>query len=235
MKNLSLLLFFLITLPLFAQIELPESTKMLIHTSIESDGNADIEVRSWDNWLVVRRNHFDYLKVVNTSTYYFYKPISLDSITNKYSIQLFKIYADNSEKQSRYLIQYKDFREAVWLRVAGYTENDIHLLFDYLRKQGIRKQKLRLMIQEWQRADELFKEIDLNCLFHGYLRHSTSGNCFKSVYYIGLNDLSIGCNILEADEINSVFSKVPLSGYLSKKPEPHYLKKIPKRPQQQRR
>jgi hypothetical protein len=107
---------------------------------------------------------------------------------------------------------YKDFRSEVWLRVAGYVETDINLLFDYLRNQKVNKKRLKAIIRDWNDSDDLFKDLNFNCLLKGYLRSKTSAECFLSVYYILLNDASIGYDPLSENELKSVFSRIPLYG-----------------------
>ena len=162
--------------------------------------------------MVLTVNHFEYLEVERSSIASLFKPGMTDSISSKYLIRIYKLPNENSENQSRYLMWYKDFSSEVWLRIGGYIENDLHLLFDYLRGQKINKRQLREMIQKWSEVDDIFKEIAWGCLFKGYLTRSTQYDCYRAVFYITLNDTSIGFNRLNDKELNSTFSRIPLYG-----------------------
>lgn len=190
---------------------LDENTKMLIFTSVERDGN-DATKSTMQDWLNEMNNHFEFLKIENTSILTFYKPLLKDSIRSQYKIQLFKIPDRNSQNQSRYLIWYKDFENEVWLRAAGYVENDLHFLFNNLAKQKIRNKKVLILFQDWIKSDTLFTEIDLKCLFKGYMKGKSKSACFRSVYYIKRNDLSIGYQPLDYKSLNSINSRLPLFG-----------------------
>ncbi|BDS09822.1 hypothetical protein [Aureispira anguillae] len=196
---------------------LDERTKMLLFTSIEADGNYGCKI-TWDDWVKTLENHYEYLKIEHTHSKKFILPKNLDTIGTSYRLQLFKIKSFNSENQSRFLLQYTktSLRNNVWLRVDGYVENDLNLLFDHFIRQGTKKKDLKIILQEWEKSDELYKELDLFCKLKGYLNRKKELSCFKSAFYIGINDATIGASPLKENELNSPFSRVPLYGFFWK-------------------
>lgn len=193
--------------------EVEDGIKMLLFSSIESDGGGATK-GTLREWIEVAKNHYDYLNYEKTSKIILYKPEKSDSIMGEYQIRMYKIFSENSENQSRYLIWYKDFTSEVWLRSAGYVENDLHLLFKYFRKQKFSKSEVKGMIEEWKAADEMFNELNWDCLFKAYLKGNIKYkyDCFKSVFYIRAIDISIGFDPVTDKELNSTFSRMPLYG-----------------------
>lgn len=202
---------------LFAQSEheIDEDIKMLLYTSVEYDGNRGTKT-DFEKWLNIRKNHYDYFNIEMSSIKTFYKPVLSDSIMDKFEIQLYKMEDINSKEQARYLMWYKDFSSEVWVRISGYVENDFHLLLKYFRKPKINKSKLRRMIQEWKSSDEMFKELDWDCLFKGSLKGHSKSECFRSAFYIKMNNASVGFDPLMEKELNSIFSRMPLYGRFEK-------------------
>lgn len=189
-----------------------EDVKMLIFTSVINDGHG-ASLTTFDKWVDLRKNNFNLLEIETTSNKTFYKPNISDSIKGKYEIQVYKVPDNNSQLQSRYLIRYKDFGNQVWLRAAGYVENDMNLLFNYLQQQKIKKSEIKVIIQEWNKSDQLIKELNLEEIFKGYINNNTDSKCFISAYYIRINDCSIGFEPLKEHELNSVFSRLPVYGH----------------------
>jgi hypothetical protein len=196
-----------------SSVELDKETKMLVFMSVEFDGSY-VSKTTLKDYFNVLGNHFNHFKIEYTTKKVFYNPIFnvSDSIMSEYQLQLFKIPDDNFYKQSRYLIWYKDFHSEVWLRAGGFVENDLNLLFDYLRGQKKKKRMLQSMIEEWTESNSLFQEAKLNCIYKGYVDGNTKSDCFKSVYYIKANAVCIGFNPLNEKELNSIFSRIPLYG-----------------------
>lgn len=194
-----------------AQVDntIEEKTRLFIFTSIESDGPRAFNGETWDNWMKLFENHYKYLNIESTGVLNFVIPFSTDSIADSYSLELFKVLDNNSKNQSRYLFKYKDFNNTVWLRVSGYIENDLNLLFDYLKRKKISKKQLNQIVNEWNSSNKIFEELNLQCLFKGYLNHNTSSECFRSVFYIKKNDASYN-ELLKGIDLNSKFSRAPL-------------------------
>lgn len=211
---LSLLLFSLFS---FAQTDSTKTEgkiKIALYSSVITDGGYIDDYATIEDFIAAEKKYFDRFEFVQTNKVTLYKPNGgYDSISTKYQIQLFKIKDDNSKKQHRYLIWYKDFNNTVWLRVSGYVENDLNLLFDYLHKQKVSKKQLKIILREWNNIGGLFEEPDWNCLLDGYLKNKTTSECFLSVYYIRENDLSIGFDPLSEKELYSRFAKSLLGGY----------------------
>jgi len=196
------------------KVELSAETKMLLFTSVECDGNT-ATITTFEKWLQVRENHYDYLRVQHSPISVLYKPSMSDSIAGKYKLKLYKISSQNSESQSRFVLWYKDISSEVWLRVGGYVENDLHLLFNYLKEDEIKKQQLKEMLRNWATLNSLFSEVDWACLLNGFRENDTKSECYRSAYYVFINDLCINCKRLKKDQLNSIFSRLPLYGRLN--------------------
>lgn len=188
-----------------------EDTKMLLFSSVENDGTGATK-GTLDEWMKFAQNRYEYFDIEFSPRAVFYKPSMSDSISGEYELRLYKLLSVNSEHQSRFVIWYKDFSSEVWLRVGGYVENDLHLLFDYLKVDKINKKMLKGMLQNWVLSDPLFGELDWDCLLKGYIKNSTRFHCFKSAYYIFVNDTSVGFDPLKEDQLNAGFSRMPLYG-----------------------
>ncbi len=195
--NITILLLFISCSIFNAQnnSDLSEESKVLLFTSVETDGNSAIDL-TYKKWLDLIENHYEYFNVKFTPIEVFYKSENLYTKGEKYELKLYKILCINSENQSRYVLWYKDISSEVWLRVGGYVENDFHLLLNYLKEDKIYKKKLKSMFQEWRSTDSLFAEIDWECLYSGYKKNSTKSDCFRSAYYIHINDACINSDPL---------------------------------------
>lgn len=134
----------------------------------------------------------------------------------KYSIQLFKIQR-NTFIPPYYILRviscdtYRfSFPEELWIRICGYRESDLKVFFDALRKQGMKKRDIIDMVNQWRNSDEMFCELDWDCLMEGYFKNKTCYSCYIS-----------GANIYykaryggRESDIYSDFSKKTLSGTL---------------------
>ena len=145
---------------------------------------------------------------------------SCDSLKSyeKYTIQLFKIQR-NTFIPPYYILRVTScdtyrfsFSEELWIRLSGYRESDIKVFFDALRKQGLKKREIVDMVNQWRKTDELFRELDWDCLLKGYFKNNTCSSCYIS-----------GANIYykaryggREDDIYAVFSEKPLAGSLLK-------------------
>lgn len=188
---------------------------MLLFTSIETDGHYASDL-AWEKRNIIRQNHYENLEYVTTPVFKLKFAADLGFDIQNYQIQLFKILDDNSFEQSRYLLYYSDVSSKVYLRVGGYVENDINLLFDYFQLNGKNKRELNRLITEWESLDKLFRELDLECLLNGYYKQSTKPDCFRSVFYINVNESTIGTSLLSKEHLNSNFSRIPLNGFLGR-------------------
>lgn len=217
LKAIFLLIFCSLLGQLHGQPEnnIPDEIKVLLFSSIEYDGNKGTK-KSFNEWLELTKNHFEYLDFEYSTIMDFYKPVGTDSIMGKYEIQVYKMPSENSEKQARYLMWYKDFSSEVWLRVGGYIENDVHLLFQHLKDEKITRRKLKKMLNEWESTDSILAELDWFCLLKGYKKNSTKADCFMSSYYLDVNDLCFGCSPLSKNQLNSTFSRLPFYGHFNK-------------------
>lgn len=190
-----------------------EDTKTLIFSSIKTDGGY-VYKKGGTKWEEKLKNDYKKLEIKKTKLLRFSLPSSKDTIKTNYTIQLFQIDDFNSEEQSFFLLKFSNFDNNIWLRVDGYVENDINLLFDYFRTQKQKKQDLSEIIAEWEATDELFRELNLQCKLQGYLKGKSEFPCFKSIFYIRKNDSVIGITgPLKKKELNSKFSRIPLYGW----------------------
>jgi hypothetical protein len=189
-----------------------EKTRVLISTSVETDG-CHIYNGNWNDWIKTLNNHYQSLDIKKTKKLELNDSKDLDSILNNYNIQLFKMMDYNSEKESRYLLNYTDFNSNVWLRVGGYVENDLNLLFDYFIRNKTNKKDILKKIEKWEASNVMYTELNLKCKFKGYRRGKAIDGCFKSVFYIKMNDVQIGREEkVKRKNINSIFSRIPLYG-----------------------
>lgn len=213
MLKCSLLLFLIcvLTTRVYAQVDPEEDIKMLLFTSVQNDGGGASTGNLMDR-LEILKNNYELFKVDFSPDLIFHKPDIEDSIRGEYKLKLYKILSYNSEDQHRYLLRFRDFSSEVWLRVGGYVENDIHLLFDYFKEDRIKGKKLRRMLLEWTSSDPMFPELDWECMYKGYRKNSIKSACFRSAYYVFINDSSIGFDTLRKDQLNGVFSRIPLYG-----------------------
>lgn len=134
----------------------------------------------------------------------------------KYTIQLFKIHR-NSFIPTYYILRvvscdtYRfSFSEELWIRICGYRESDLKVFFDALRRQGLKKKEISNIIALWCNSDEMFREIDWDCLMEGYNKKNTHTSCYKSgsnIYYKARHGG-------REDDIYAVFSKKPIAGTL---------------------
>lgn len=219
--NKVVILFLLLhfTVRMKAQMKIDDDNiRALIFMSIELDGPYMFNMTKYSPLMKLYKNHYDNLEYEKTKASIFYLSGSLDTIRSSYKMSLYKITDINSRGQSRYIIHYTDFYCDVWLRVSGYFENDLKLFFDYLVKQRhIKRKKLQSIINEWEHADLLYRELNLSCLLKGYFKNSTKSDCYISASYVRVLDASIGFDPIEPNDIHSIFSRVPLYGYLIKR------------------
>ena len=215
MKGLGLLQVFLLSGLSFLfgqkQATIPEEIKTLLFSSVESDGNNPHELKIED-WLRIARNHYEFLEIEVSPEATLYKPGVRDTGRNWYKVRLYKVICENSENQSRYVLFFQDFSSKVMLRVAGYVENDIHLLLEYLSYDGVTFRMWYKIISDWNSSDPLFNEIDWGCILEGAKRRKANSDCFISAYYVLRNDLCVNCELLKKNQMNSNFSKLPLWG-----------------------
>ena len=145
-----------------------------------------------------------------------------ESTVDVYSVQLFKFYMDSS--QPYYILKidgcvslHFELLDDVWIRIAGFSESDLKLLFDFWTKNSkLTIKDIQYMINSWQEGDELFTELDWDCLLEGYLKNNPKQDCYLS----WSKALAIACVWgLDAryyrDQMYASFStKNPLFGFL---------------------
>jgi hypothetical protein len=189
-----------------------ENIKVLLYTSVVTDGGKAYSI-DWDKWRSVLKNNYEHFTFKSSNWDTLFLPDKENIEYYKYQIKIYKLPNDNSESQDRYLLHYKDISSNVRLRLAGYVENDMKVLFKYLESKSINKKQLKKLIKDWANLNDLFSEVNLDCILEGYFKNSTKSDCFKAVYYIEVNDFTIGNVPLEKNELNSCFSRIPLYGY----------------------
>ena len=100
----------------------------------------------------------------------------------------------------------------MWIRISGYRECDLKVFFDALKKRGLSNREISEMVDLWRNSNELFREIDWDCLMNGYFKNNTHSNCYVSNANIWYMARYLG----EENDIYAVFSKKLIAGILSK-------------------
>ncbi len=136
----------------------------------------------------------------------------------KYTIQLFKI-NKSSHSPIYYTLKISScntyrfsFTGTLWIRLSGYRESDIKVFFDALRKQGVKKREIVEMVKQWCNSDEMFRELNWDCLLKGYFKNNTHFSCYISRANMWYLERFSG----EDTSIYADFSKRLLSGTLHK-------------------
>lgn len=145
-----------------------------------------------------------------------------ESRADVYSIQLFKYYGQPDEpyfvlKIERCQNIYFHLDEDVWIRVSGFSESDIKLLFDFWGKdQKLTIEDIRNMVDSWQQGDGMFNEVDWDCLIDGYLTNNIKRKCYLSWSKVNLEASVYGTDICPSIlDLHSSFSEShPLCGML---------------------
>lgn len=134
----------------------------------------------------------------------------------KYTIQLYKI---TNCHPNYYIMRFYQcdtykfsFTSELWIRISGFKECDLKVFFDALRKRGIKKKEIIEMVELWRSSDEMFSEIDWDCLLKGYFKDKTCFDCFISE----TNSFRTIRYMEDKNNIYAVFSKKPLAGILLK-------------------
>lgn len=110
----------------------------------------------------------------------------VESNFDVYYVQLFKFYGGPDKPYYVLTIDncrglHFELKDDVWVRLTGYTESDIKLLFDYMiNDQRLTMDDIRYMIDCWRKGDEMFAELDWDCLIDGYLKNDTRQDCYFS-------------------------------------------------------
>lgn len=136
---------------------------------------------------------------------------------DKYTVQLFKI---PKRYFSYYLLRFNssssityNYSDVLWIRVSGYTENDLKIFIDGLIDKGMTIEAIRSMINLWCQQDSLFDELDWDCLLEGYEKNDTHRKCYVSAKYYLHNAACVNCKYeVVNDNIYSVFSRIILLG-----------------------
>jgi hypothetical protein len=184
---------------------------MGILLTIESD-KGHFSYVTMSEWISLTSNHLKYLHIESTSKIKFIRPIATDSILGGYNLTLYKVSSHKNDLNFRYLISYSDFNNKnVWLRAKGYVVNDMNLLFNHFKEhKKLNNTILKQMIKEWESSNELFKELELQCLLKGYIKNKTNSECFISISYsTTVCNYTIGPSLTE-DELFSIFSVSPV-------------------------
>ena len=137
-------------------------------------------------------------------------------IPDNYTIQLFKIPALET---SYYLLKFESkqsmhytFWDTLWLRVSGYTLCDLKIFFDKLQEKGMSVEQIHSMVSSWCKKDDMFGELDWECLLDGYEKGETDNACYLSQKYAQLINACKGCRERIKGNPNAVFSKILLKG-----------------------
>ena len=217
----NILVFFILGMGLSANLchAQDHNTKAFLFLSVFCEESDSYYEQSAD---IIKR--FDTL--YENFTYECTKPLAIptsrfikDSLMDyeKYTIQLFKI--KRTRIPSYYIMRIAScdtylfsFPEELWIRICGYRESDLKVFFDALKKRGVTNNEISEMVESWCDANELFREIDWNCLMNGYFKNDTHSSCYASGSNIWYKARYLG----EKNDIYAVFSSKPLAGILLK-------------------
>lgn len=134
----------------------------------------------------------------------------------KYKIQLFRIQTSSQLRPYYVLKMYScntilfSLPETIWLRVSGYKECDFKIFFDALKRQGMRINDFKIMVNQWMLSHKMFEEIDWDCILNGYRKNNTHGDCYLSNSYL-LYCARYRNRLFDA---SAIFSKKTLSGMI---------------------
>lgn len=207
---------------LTAQNKEKELTKRILYLSYITD-EVSLNTYTFDyifNKMVANADSF-----YNDFQYESTEPLHLhftnreEIYTDKYTVQLFKIH---QLFQSYYILSFNSssslrnsFSGTLWIRVAGYIENDLKVFLDSLREKGMSMEEIRSMIELWCQKDSLFDELDWNCLVDGYEQNNTNADCYISSVLIRHDAACVNCKYeVYEDDIHSRFSRIILLGAL---------------------
>ena len=160
--------------------------KMLYHSMV-----CDSRCIYPDNYVIQFNGYYSnferFTYLTSKKLYLHTKPYSpSESDLDVYSVQLYKFYTDSQEpyfvlKFDRCRSLYFELAEDVWLRLTGFSESYVKLLFDYLTKDcKLKMNDIKYMINTWKHGDDMFDEINWDCLIDGYLKNDTNRECFLS-------------------------------------------------------
>lgn len=221
--NFTFFIVFLFTLcynNLCGQVLLNENDKKIIYLSCLMD-NVSLESNHletlFDKFVTNANSSYSEFQIIFSPVLELHFYGKNDNPSDIYTIQLFKIPED---KGALYLLKFDSkktkcriqFFNTLWIRVSGYSLNDLKIFFDKLQERGLGINSIRSLVSSWCEADPLFKELDWNCLLDGYFRNDTSGDCYLSQKYVRIDALCVGCHNRIRGNNNSSFSKVILYG-----------------------
>ena len=146
--------------------------------------------------------------------------ISVTSLTDTASIQLFKIHGSR-----KYALLWKfkasPINENIWFRIKGFKENDILFFVEQLSMMNLKRKEQIIFLESISQYDSLFCEIYWWQLIQRNCRKSVNSDVFESeLYKDRLHDYYLGYRISHK-ETYSNFSKYPFYNNTMSKNHPN--------------
>ncbi len=137
----------------------------------------------------------------------------VDSI--EYYVQFYKIQG-NDRVDNLYVVHLVDKVTRhidVWLRVAGWRENDMRFLYLTYKKNGLRERDFKHMVLSWYSVDSIAREAQLDKILEGAIKNEMNDDCFISEHYKLLDSLRHrDMGPTDSKELYSTFSRQPMDG-----------------------
>lgn len=132
-----------------------------------------------------------------------------------YHIQFYKIQGDDVVG-NLYVVHLVDDISRhidVWLRLAGWRENDMRFLYLMYKKNGMKEKDFRRMVLSWSSTDSIVSETQIDKILDGAIRNKMEDDCFISEHYKLLDGLRVrDMGPTDNKSLYSVFSRQPMDG-----------------------
>lgn len=136
-----------------------------------------------------------------------------DSI--QYSIQFYRIRGNNwiGNLYLAHLVDEFSRNINIWLRLAGWRENDMRFLYLMYKKNGMKERDFKRMVLSWSSIDTIVFEAQIDKILDGAISNKMEDDCFISEYYKLLDGLRVrDMGPTDNRSLYSVFSRQPMAG-----------------------
>lgn len=136
-----------------------------------------------------------------------------DSI--EYHIQFYKIQGDDVVGNLYVLHLVDDISRCidVWIRLAGWRENDMRFLYLMYKKNGMKDNDFKQMVLSWSSIDTIAFETQIDKILDGAIKNKMEDDCFVSEHYKLLDGLRVrDMGPTDKKNLYSVFSRQPMAG-----------------------
>ena len=136
-----------------------------------------------------------------------------DSI--QYSTQFYRIRGNNmvGNLYLAHLVDEFSRHINVWIRIAGWRENDMRFLYLMYKKNGMKDNDFKQMVLSWSSIDTIAFETQIDKILDGAMKNKMEDDCFVSEHYKlldGLRNRDMGPT--DKKNLYSVFSRQPMAG-----------------------